>query len=91
MDIDKEISSLERNGSFISSSSSPKLTLIKLACIFVTSTILTYVIKPIYTLELTYNSIEKECGYKVLKKRFFFVSLFIFFLLSLFAYYCNFF
>lgn len=88
MDIDKEITSLERNGIFTTSDSS-KLIVIKGSLLLLTSLAITYVIKPIYILQLKYDPTSKDCSYSILKKRFLIVSVIIFIILYLISYYFN--
>lgn len=88
MDIDKEISSLERNG-ILSISESPKLLATKALIILFISFGLTYLIKPIYIVELKLDPMTKSCGYSILKKQFLIVSIINFILLYLISYYFN--
>ncbi len=88
MDIDKEITSLERNGIF-TTSDSPKLLIIKGTLLLLLSSAITYIIKPIYTLRLKYDPSTKDCSYTILKKRFLIVSFVNFVLLYLVSYYFN--
>jgi hypothetical protein len=88
MDIEKQLASLERNGIFPTSSST-KTTLIKLITLYVVSCILTYIIKPIYVLQLKYDSISKQCNYTLLKKRFLIISTVNFLCLYCVAYFSN--
>ena len=88
MDIDKEITSLERNGIF-TTSDSPKLLIVKATLLLLISSAITYIIKPVYILKLKYDPSSKDCGYNILKKRFLVISVVNFVILYLVAYYFN--
>jgi len=89
MDIDNQIASLEGNNIFNTNSSSLKLQAIKITCILILSMLVTYVIKPFIIIEIEYDTSEQKCSHKIIKKRFFILSFFIFLCLCFLTYYFN--
>jgi len=90
MDIDKQISSLEGNNIFSNdSSSSLKITAIKITCILLISMLVTYIIKPFVIIDIEYDEANQKCSHKIIKKRFFILSFFIFLCLCFLTYYFN--
>lgn len=90
MDIDKQISSLEGNNIFSNdSSSSLKITAIKISCILLISMLVTYIIKPFIIIDIEYDEATQKCSHKIIKKRFFILSFFIFLCLCFLTYYFN--
>ena len=72
MDIDKQISSLEGNNIFSNdSSSSLKITAIKISCILLISMLVTYIINPFVIIDIEYDETNQKCSHNIIIKRFF--------------------
>ena len=72
MDIDKQIAELDNEGSLIPST--PKAALVRISISFIISSIIIYLIKPLYIVNLNYDQVDETCKHKLNIKRFLLVS-----------------